>query len=60
MSAEEMIPSSADSSQGTAWADTDYLDLQRHETLHEVDASWMALHFSFGQRPEGKTSECLE
>ena len=60
MSAEEMIPSSADSSQGAALAATDYLDLQRHEALQEVDVSEMALRFSFGQRLEEKTSECLE
>ena len=34
--------------------------VQRHEALQEVDVSEMALRFSFGQRPEGKTSECLE
>jgi hypothetical protein len=60
MSVEEMIPSSADASQGTALAATDYLDLQRHEALHEVDVSEMALRFSFGQRPDGTASESLE
>lgn len=29
-----------------------YLDPQSQEALYEVDVSGMALHFSFGQRPE--------
>ena len=30
-----------------------YLDPKSQEALHEVDVSGMALHFSFGHRPEG-------
>ena len=37
----------------------DYLDSQSHEALHEVDVSGMALHLSFGQRPEGEVIESL-
>lgn len=29
-----------------------YLDQQSQEALYEVDVSGMALHFSFGQKPE--------
>ena len=32
----------------------DYLDPQSQEALHEVDVSGTALHFSFGQAPEGE------
>lgn len=38
----------------------DYLDPQSQEALYEVDVSGMALHFSFGQRPEGETIRSLE
>lgn len=36
-----------------------YLDPQSQEALYEVDVSGMALHFSFGQTPEGEAIESL-